>query len=264
MINFRQMFALGYHAPSITRWWFQICFIFTPTWENDPTCISFALGRSLSVCLCLLGFFLEVKPPFWWSLFQWCLTMDSSALGRRSGVEGCASPLWVNNLTSIFFRVGWNHQLDKTQPFLVGDFPFSFRGRNITAWGKCSYCPWPQLWPSKAVLSAYWEVPKRRCSLTPKIFCLKICDGWSFWGFFFWHFGTSRPIFLGRNIQAIPLKWIYKFEWKTPRFFFVALSFVGAKLGSIPVVDCGSLKRDSQGSLGLMMNPRYTAVKVDG
>ena len=44
------------------------------------------------------------------NIFQWRHTMDSSALGRRSGVEGCASPLWVNNLANIF-QMGWNHQL---------------------------------------------------------------------------------------------------------------------------------------------------------
>ena len=27
---------VGYLSCSFTRWWFQIFFIFTPTWGNDP------------------------------------------------------------------------------------------------------------------------------------------------------------------------------------------------------------------------------------
>ena len=39
--GFWQQLGPSISIPSITRWWFQIFFIFTPTWGNDPIWLIF-------------------------------------------------------------------------------------------------------------------------------------------------------------------------------------------------------------------------------
>ena len=76
-----------YHGP-ITRWWFQICFMFIPIWGNDPILTNiFQMGwnhqldkfrlsgsnllKAAMICyvfpICLLGMKIIIKP----SIFPW-------------------------------------------------------------------------------------------------------------------------------------------------------------------------------------------------
>ena len=52
-----------------TRWWFQIFFIFTPTWGNDPIWLIFSNGlkppTSLLGCVCWDFFFFTILYPYY-------------------------------------------------------------------------------------------------------------------------------------------------------------------------------------------------------
>ena len=64
-----------------TRWWFQICFIFTPTWGNDPIWLAHIFLNGL------------VQPPTRWVLSLHFFYKSHMKQGKKMTVRDVHSPM---------------------------------------------------------------------------------------------------------------------------------------------------------------------------
>ena len=129
------MSSFSQNTPMTTRWWFQIFFIFTPTWGNDPIWLIFFRWVETTNQMTISGLFqdqlsvIEVAPLLP-TLANWCAYVTWISL-----YPGTFWDIRKQQLSFFFFVVAWwNMKYEIWNHFKHGNFLVHGLMANIQLW----------------------------------------------------------------------------------------------------------------------------------